>query len=165
MNVFEALSLRALRGVVSPTAESNQRYVMRWYSKTFHTPLHEVANLPIEDVWLAFYEERYSALEPQELKEEIALALETPEQKAEREAQEAQEAFSEAQFLKQTEEAAAKSKVTPAPLGIPNLLDQVPAKLAETKPTDMPEDITMEFVEDPNEIAKLLDGGMANKTK
>lgn len=44
------------------------RYVFRWYSEKFHTPLHEVDDLPMEDVFRAFYEVRYEEMKAAEPK-------------------------------------------------------------------------------------------------
>jgi hypothetical protein len=35
------------------------RRVCRWYSKSFHTPLHEVEQLPWKNILLAYFEERF----------------------------------------------------------------------------------------------------------
>lgn len=57
----------ALRAVLEPTNEDMLRHVFRTYSKTFHTPLHEVYELPLLDVLLAYFEETFSEMEPDRL--------------------------------------------------------------------------------------------------
>lgn len=164
-NPFDALNKIALAGAVKPDAESNLRFVMRWYSKTFSTPLHVVADeLPIEDIWLAFFEERYRGMTRAELQEYIDLALETPEERNQREAAEQMEAASEKAFA----EMSANAKPVPIPVASPSdLLTQVPSLPETTLPTEQMQlepDIDMKFV-DPEEMERLLDGGMAIDTK
>jgi hypothetical protein len=65
------------------------RHIFRWYSKTFSTPLHVVESLPLDHVLTAYYEERYESMNEQELEEAKALLLETPEERKQREADEA----------------------------------------------------------------------------
>lgn len=54
----------ALREVVSerPTPEYQLRHIQRWYSKQFHTPLHMVEELPLDDVLQHYYEAWYETL-------------------------------------------------------------------------------------------------------
>lgn len=168
MNTFDALNLIALGRAVKPSGESNLSFVARWYSKTFHTPLHVVINdLPIEDIWLAFFEERYQGMPRGELQEYIDLALETPEERNARiAAEEAEEAGNRA-FEEMSAKASQKPVVT-APVTNPaSLLSQVPG-LPETKAEALPErlepDIEMTFV-DSSEMERLLDGGIGDTPK
>lgn len=169
MNTFEALNLIALKGAIQPDAESNLRYVMRWYSKLFHTPLHVVMQeVPIEDVWLAFYEERYSGLKRDDLDEFIALALETPDERATRLDAEDAEVNADKAFAAMAEAAAVKPTALKVNANPADLLSQVPS-LVETA-VDAPmeplePDIEMTFV-DPSEMEALLEGsttGQATK--
>lgn len=163
MNKYEALRLVALQGAYKPDAESNVRYVMRWYSKTFHTPLHEVYDLPLEDVWLAFYEERYQALEKEDLEDEVAKALESPAARHEREMEDEAEKASALEFAKMSEamnkvaKTVDKVKETIGSMKVPEVALPPAAPVIE-------ENIQMEFV-DPEEMEKLLGGGMATDTK
>lgn len=60
--LLEALQLLALRAVESPNWDDFYYSVCRWYSKTFHTPLHQVRSVPKADVMRAWYEEHYEEL-------------------------------------------------------------------------------------------------------
>lgn len=168
MNTFDALNLLALSGAVKPTGESNLRYVMRWYSKTFHTPLHEVYHLPVEDIWLAFFEERYHGMPREELQTYIDLALETPEERARRIDAEEAEIASERAFKEMTEKAAAAKpvelKVMPRPADLLSQIPALPETTLATPETPLEPDIEMTFV-DPQEMEKLLEGGMGTQTK
>lgn len=148
---FEALNLIALNGVKNRTFEYQQRMVMRWYSKTFSTPLHVVESLiPLEDIWLAFLEERYEGLEPEELELAIEHALLTPEERARRNDESTAEEIGAEQFAKMTEEAA-KTPVAPAlPLNVIPEPVQPPPPLPPLEP-----DIKFEFVDD-SEMEALL---------
>ena len=150
MNTFDALNLLALNAAKNPDSESNHRFVMRWYSKTFHTPLHVVmSQIPVEDVWLAFFEERYQNMDPEQLDEFIAQALETPEERRERLSEEEKDRaakIADAEFVRKTEEMAAK-KSEPPPL-------------PETTPPPpvIEPDVDITFVEvPPEEMEALLD--------
>jgi len=162
MNKYEALRLVALQGAYKPDAESNVRYVMRWYSKTFHTPLHEVYDLPLDDVWLAFYEERYQDLQREDLEDEVTKALESPEARNEREMEDEVEKASELEFTKMSEAVRKTAKVLDKVKETFESL-KVPEATLPTAPV-LEEGIDMEFI-DPDEMERLTSGGMAVKTK
>lgn len=82
MDYFSALRLQALAAIQKPDEAANRRYIYRWYSKTFHTPLHIVEELDPEDVYTAFYESTYEDMTDVERETEIRELLETPEEKA-----------------------------------------------------------------------------------
>ena len=164
MNKYEALRLMALQGAYKPDAESNVRYVMRWYSKTFHTPLHQVYELPLEDVWLAFYEERYQALEKEDLEDAVAKALESPEARQEREMEDEAEKASALEFAKMSEAMNKVSKTVDKVKETLGAMKAPEATLPVVPSTPIEEGIDMQFV-DPEEMEKLLSGGMATDTK
>lgn len=164
MDRYEALRLIALGGAYKPDSESNVRYVMRWYSKTFHTPLHEVYELPLDDVWLAFYEERYQALEREDLEAEVAKTLESPEARAEREMADEAEKASSMEFAKMSEGMANVTKMANKIKDSIDSVDRAPSSIPETAPPVIEENIQMEFVDDA-EMEKLMNDGMATQTK
>lgn len=171
MNKFDALNLIALKGALKPDGESNLRYVMRWYSKTFFTPLHDVPDLPIEDVWLAFFEERYHGMKREDLEEQVALALETPEERNSRVRAEEDAKAQEDAFVAMSEKMA---RTAPKPVPLPanpdpaGLLSQIP-NLPETMPDaanreavgPLEPDIKMTFV-DPDEMERLMNGQLGD---
>jgi hypothetical protein len=77
MDIYSACQWLALRNVYNYTngRPSDTEYtlgrIFRWYSKTFHTPLHEVDDLPLYDVILAYWHEKYEGFEPDALDEEV----------------------------------------------------------------------------------------------
>lgn len=79
------LQVIAFHEVVADTNGARLRQLYRWYSKTFFTPLHEVADLPLPFILQAFWEERYSHMDKDELEEERQRLLETDEERLARE--------------------------------------------------------------------------------
>jgi hypothetical protein len=66
----------ALANVVDPTSEYLFRHVCRWYSKTFHTPLHVViTEIPLSEVFLAYFEEGYEMMDEDERLVEVMRAI------------------------------------------------------------------------------------------
>jgi hypothetical protein len=62
VNLVRVVQLSALRQILAPDegdAEYRLRQIFRWYSKTFHTPLDEVAALPLVDVLQHYYDSSY----------------------------------------------------------------------------------------------------------
>ena len=53
---IRAMQQIALAAVLSPDVDAVYRRIYRWYSKNFHTPLHEVMKLSEHDVLLAYFE-------------------------------------------------------------------------------------------------------------
>lgn len=103
MDPFKAIKLKAARSVWNSKQDNpkdDDDYVrfriVRWYSKTFHTPLSEVEDLPFIEVFEAFtlesYEDLVNSQDPNEpanlgkmkLMAEIRRLIETPEEAAER---------------------------------------------------------------------------------
>lgn len=52
--------------------EGSMRALCRWYSKTFHTPLHEVQQMPLDEIAVVFWEEYFDKLDEHERQREIA---------------------------------------------------------------------------------------------
>lgn len=70
IDYIRAIKLNAMKAVSDPDTDYYLRFIYRWYSKTFFTPLHEVEDLPLEDILTAYYEESYEKLEEKELRTE-----------------------------------------------------------------------------------------------
>lgn len=165
MTLEDAIRLRALRVVLRPDREYFLRRVMRWYSKTFYTPLAQVEDIPTEDLLQTWYEERYAEMAPEDLDRERAELLETPEQRYERilreEADEA-EMFEMSRVVAAEEERkkAAKAKEKKIAETQPALGPIKPVEMSETdlpRPVvaTVPPDITMSFVDDAAFQAEL----------
>lgn len=125
--LLRAIQAIALRGIVDPTPESQVRYVCRWYSKTFSTPLHVVyGEIPLEDIFLAFFEERYRELDEEDLNTEILKATLTPEEYEEAVTLEELREVEEAEYLK-------------------SLVAQEQKKKKELQDLEEPEEFSMSF--------------------
>lgn len=93
MDQITATRISALHSVEHPDRDYLIRKILRWYSKTFHTPLADVEELPLDDIMQAYYENRVEEMSPEERAEERALLLKTEEQRiSEIMAEEAEEA-------------------------------------------------------------------------
>jgi hypothetical protein len=153
---FDAIRIRALRGVWKPDYEASLRRIFRWYSEKFHTPLHEVQDLPIEDVLLNWFEVHYESLEPDE-KHNLAIhLLETPEERRRREAADrsAEDEFvrmTEAIATRQAAEKKLQSRVAEVKTALDKLKEKKPLKEPELpKPKLLPpeEEITVSFTDE-----------------
>jgi hypothetical protein len=145
---YEALRLLALKARVKPDLTDLHRFVARWYSKEFHTPLHVVFTLPIDDLWRAYFEEQFAEMEQIDIEQEVAIALETPEQREKRLSEEGQENQAEDAFAALAEAANAASKAKTA-------ADALVESVNKTK--DLPPDINVDFVS-PDEMERIISG-------
>ena len=174
------IRILAMDAVVREPPEYFLRFIFRWYSRTFHTPLHHVERLPLEDVLQAYYEVKYEDMPEHEIEHEIKMLLETEEELRERRRLEDQE---EAESLKFAREAAAQeaSKVPESVvdrlaaatdkfqqaiknLQPPETLPGPDTKLPDPKPTKLPPDIKMTFIEEDG-FDDLLDKDFASRTQ
>lgn len=109
MDLFTAIQVQAIRDVLAfrrdtKVREDSQyplRRIFRWYSKTFHTPLHEVGDLPMEDVMRAYWEEHFEEMDEERLETARVDAMKSDE---EREAELAAQDLAEAESLEIAEE-------------------------------------------------------------
>lgn len=170
MNYYLAQRLQAMKAVLAPDEEAWLRHIFRWYSRTFHTPLHQVEELPIEDVLQAFYEDRYEDMEEEERKKEIAELLETPAERQERLRAKDEERYEAYEFSRFSEEeerkkVEAKRLADLKPEGAKAMLQHreapettlprspPPTPMKELK--ELPPDIEMKFVTDEEFEASL----------
>ncbi len=170
MDLYQAIRLRAMRSVMRPDREFLIRKVLRWYSKTFFTPIAEVEEIPLEDVFQAYYEEMYEDMSEEDLEAERQELLITPEQRYDQiileEANDA-EMFEMGRMIAAEEAAKAKSTAKAKIVNqIVNLQHQQPGPIAPvemsetdlpTAPRELPPGITMTFV-DEDEFEAALDG-------
>ena len=89
MDLHKAIRIRAYRAVTGPlTRDYMYRRIMRWYSKTFSTPLSQVEEFPVEDVLQVYYEETYEEMDEEQRQGELSLLLQTDEDLLEARAEE-----------------------------------------------------------------------------
>lgn len=175
MDVYSAIRISAFRAVQEEDREYALRKMMRWYSKTFHTPLPQVEEIPLEDIAQAYFEERYAEMDDRQLEQELAELKKTPEevyqQMLKEEADEA-EMFQMARMVAEEAKrsrAAVKQKdgtIAPVQHAATRLPTMVPeADLPKALPVPPP-DLTMSFTTDAAleaEIAAFEERG--NKKK
>lgn len=139
MDLFTAIRLRALKAVVQPDQEYFYRRIMRWYSKTFFTPLAQVEDLPVEDVLQAYYEEEFANMSPEDLEKTRDEMLVTPEQHYEsilaEEADEA-EMFETSRILQAEEQ---RKKLEARKLKDQKIADVQHRQAGPIKPVELPE--------------------------
>jgi hypothetical protein len=173
----EALRLVALRLIHKPDREFFLRRVMRWYSKTFHTPLERVEEIPTDDLLRVWYEEQYLAMSPDDLERERVDLLTTSQQRYEQiltECADEAEMFVTSQVIA-AEEARAKLEAKKAK---EQKIAEPQAKSGPIRPVTMPEtdlprvssnvppDITMNFMDEKSFEAELNGfGAMGQPTK
>lgn len=64
---YTLAQLQALHDIANKTDDYFCRKVLRWYSKTFHTPLHQTESLPWLPILQHYYEAHYEALPEKDL--------------------------------------------------------------------------------------------------
>lgn len=180
MNYWDSFRYIALKNVLNPDTDFYLRRLMRWYSKTFHTPLHIVEEeIPIEHVLLAYFEEKYESLEPDDIEDLKLELLETPEEKAEKLALADEEDATEFAFAEMTKNQVLDTEKKPKKIdpmqhlnNIANsfnkfskTMDKVGKELSNMAKDskedfpDLPPDVDMSFPDD-DEFEKLLNKGM-----
>lgn len=84
MDIYSAAQVLAIKATIDNDSDHERRRIMRWYSEKYHTPLHDVWDLPIEFVLQAYYEDTYDSMEKEELRRNLVVLTETLEQKKKR---------------------------------------------------------------------------------
>lgn len=168
MQPAEAIQIAALAAVAVDDFDEDYFYrrVFRWYSEKFHTPLHEVYELPFEFVLQHYFEVQYEAMDDQRRAAEVDRLKLNKEQRWKRmlkEEAEKADADEFAQFVAAEEQARIKKELEQAEkkklvvAEIPNQMslrsDQSPSPLIQA--SSPPPDIKMEFV-DEAELEELI---------
>lgn len=159
MNFYKALRILALKAAIKPDGEALLRHIFRWYSKTFSTPLHEVYDIPVEDILTAFYEDKYENMEPADRDKELAELLQTPEDEKREALERDMDEFNAEMFARETErkEKAKKLKdlhvATERPLIAKPMMKEtdLPSVPASKQMSQLPENITITFADIPDE--------------
>lgn len=172
-NWFRGLQVAAMRAVAAAQPEYREkldadgdyflRTVFRWYSKTFSTPLHEVADLPLDDVLLHYWESQYEEMEADEREAVIKRLRETDEERRQREAKDSEAVDADEAWLRQVEQeeqerlAKKNAPAAAAPASAKG------AKRPTEKDSQLPdyeekpiEGFSVNFVNDPKEIEDLM---------
>lgn len=173
MSLIDDIRILAIQAVTDEESdpEYKLRKIFRFYSSKFHTPLHKVQDLPLEEVLQAYFETIYETMESADIDEEIKLLLETPEQKQARINKEAADQLADEEFLKQIKEENETKNTKEVPKTIDDIakISRVNEQMASPETTlpegtTLPPDINFKFVnadELEEEIARL--DGMGDK--
>lgn len=170
LHYYEALRLKALMGVMHPDNDHEYRirHIFREFSIKFHVPLHLVERLPLEEVLINYYEDKYENMEDEDLKSEIKLLLESREsfqaRKREEDFQEA-EAAQFAKFAldndkKQKEKVKALNEIKPD-IKIPFTKRAPETVFPKVDPNEplIPPDINIQFSTEDINLDELFDPG------
>jgi hypothetical protein len=167
---FRNLQLIALRAAASarpefadklePDGDYFLRKVFRWYSKEFSTPLHQVLELPLDDVLVNYWESQYEEMEENEITAAIRRLRETEEERAARELKEQEAIGADEAWLRQVEQeeqARLATKAAPAPTPTPAPVRRVEKDSQLPDYVEKPlEGFKVNFVNDPREIEELM---------
>lgn len=174
-DLLKATRVLAMHAVEKKPPEYVYRFIMRWYSREFHTRLDEVEDVPVEDVLQHYFECRYEDMADEDRQEEREDLLMTPEQRAAKDREERVAQADDDDFFRkiQEEARAAAAKVRPATsLEKPPQSDDAPiipvSVMGQSLPTtfqeiadgasprlkEIPPEIDMKFV-DPGELGDL----------
>ena len=173
MNPYEAIKLLALRSVLKPDPDYFVRKICRWFSTTYHTPISQVYDMPIEEVLQAYFEAKYDAMDPDDLQAELATTVETEDQRRERLLAEDFDKMTEYELFQMSEKANKKKpqhklsdiavpkdkalhgKLNELTKTLKNVAESIKKEM-ESDPAKLPPDIEMTFESD-EAFAKLLD--------
>lgn len=122
LDLLKCIRLLAWDAVENRPSDYLLRHIFRWYSERYHTPLHEIPDLPLEDVLQTYFEVRYEEL-PDELREDEEERLrETREERLAREAAEKDAEADDDAFFRQVQAEAAAQRAQ-----APKLDEKLPA--------------------------------------
>ncbi len=122
---------------------------MRWYARTFYTPLHIVEEeVPLDDVLRTWFEDQFESLSEEGRLDEARRLTETPEERAQREAEAKRENLEDEEFYARFKKATSDKKLTapaekaaPAVSGAKKHIEEALAKLPE---------VTIQFSDEDN---------------
>lgn len=160
---YKAIQILAAQAVKMGTPEYFERYMLRWFSKTFHTPYLQVKEMEFEEILQAFYEDHYANLDEEKLAQELRELLETAEERSARIKAEEDE---ELMLQRMVSDAAAKNKKLEQVIQ-PDAKPILPNQMAVPKDSELPElsqnlkdlikpDIEMKFVGE-DELNRLIE--------
>lgn len=166
LNFFNALRLVALRDVLKEPSDYHLRHIFRWYSRNFHVPLPDVADLPMEDVLTNFYEAKYEDMDADQREDERLLLIQSDEERQKRAMDEDRDAYDTHEFEREAEELAKEQQAAKAKKGRDERDDKliVPDLPSGMKlPTMMPDSGIDPLEPPPLKPGQKLPGGISMK--
>ena len=164
MNKWDAMRATALAAVVEEPFEYQLRRISRWYSKTFHTPLADVDNIPVEDLIYTYYECMYEDLPPERREEEIEDIFTPPDKRVLKLDETTERKVSDDDFMKQIQDEekkkAEEAKKTPdmadkmekMAQSMAGLSDAFKAAKEVLKEPEVPREISLNFKPDLSDL-------------
>lgn len=101
LDLLKAIRLCAFRAVQKGDSDYILRFIFRWYSREFSTPLREVEEIPLDTILEHFFECRYEAMSDEERDEEASRLIETRAEREAREEKEKQAETADDDFLRE----------------------------------------------------------------
>ena len=145
-NLYTALQLEAISGILNQSDMNFYRKICRWYSKEFHTPLHQVLEGRVvlwDEVLLHYYE---SSFEEAGFNAVYNMAVQEYIPELAKEYEDDNQAFADALIEEQNRTIAAKKKKEAKE----KELTQLKSEPSKTPPLPAPPPINLSF-EDPDE--------------
>ena len=163
ISVYDAALFKAFLATMKPDGDARYRSICRWYSKTFHTPLHEVYDLPAEEVLEAHYEELLEEMPEEAREQRLIELLEDPEVRQQKQRVADTREAEDEEFLRIVREKAAEESKR---LEAKKQAEQPVAPKPMAKEADLPmaaalPDIKMDFVKGDNLFDEDELGGFA----
>lgn len=84
MDRMKNIQLQAMRAIISPNDAALYRYVCRWYSSKFATPLLDVYDIPTDFVLQQYFEDLFENMSKKERYDRTIELIETQEERQER---------------------------------------------------------------------------------
>lgn len=161
LDLLKGIRILAFQSVKAKDHDYVLRFIARWFSREFHTPLAQVDDMPTEDLLLHFFEAKYEGLDEEELATELKLLTETDAEREAREQVVAQKLQDDEEFEKLVAAGALAKKsakdivasLKDKNKAIPSAGVNEKAPMSVPTPTDLPigtipPDINMTFVND-----------------
>ena len=177
MDYYKHLRTIALKSVIEPDEPYLIRKIVRWYSKTFSTPISMVEEIPIEHILTAYYESEFEGKKEEEL-EQIVRDMFTEEVNTRKEEMEeekrAVEDFEFLQALKEEERLKPKkdtkgtlNDLVKASKKLTNVLNSIKSNRETTLPDEelLPSNVSISFSDDLEEEIEKHDLGLFNDIK
>jgi hypothetical protein len=148
MSLVDDLQILALKAVIDGDSDYNLRFVLRWYSKTFATPLHLVKTLPLPDVIQAFWESRYETMDEDALDDERLKIIETREERVARAIEADKEQMEVEEFMAENSKLVKKPGEIQPPSAIPYIKSMPETSLPDLQDVPirkLPENMSIRF--------------------
>ena len=162
MSLSDDIQILAFAAVTAKEKDSDYslRYIYRWYSTKYHTPLHLVPTLQLTDILTAYFESKYEEMSDEDLEDERKELLKTDAERAAEAAEVAADTLTDDALLAQlAQENAGKTieqvKVSePKPIKTREKVGEVGLPMPDRS---LPENVSIKFAPDTNFFDEMID--------